>query len=81
MVTRISKSSRESPKMSDEEDTLQKTRHAFEDLCRALNMDEESSNSAWTSYENIRKHYTLEVTLIIIMSRPISRDRNMCFFR
>lgn len=47
--------------MSDEEDTLQKTRHAFEDLCRALNMDEESSNSAWRSYENISKNYTLEV--------------------
>ncbi|XP_057185638.1 retinoblastoma-like protein 2 isoform X1 [Triplophysa rosa] len=60
MVTRISKATRESPKMSDEENTLQKTRHAFEDLCRALNMDEESSNSAWTSYENISKHYTLE---------------------
>lgn len=46
--------------MSDEEDTLQKTRHAFEDLCRALNMDEESSNGAWGSYENISKNYTLE---------------------
>jgi len=49
------------PKMSDEEDTLVKTRHAFEDLCRALNMDEESSNRAWRSYENISKNYTLEV--------------------
>ncbi|XP_052400057.1 retinoblastoma-like protein 2 isoform X1 [Carassius gibelio] len=46
--------------MSEEEDTLVKTRHAFEDLCRALNMDEESSNEAWRSYENISKNYTLE---------------------
>ncbi|XP_051548338.1 retinoblastoma-like protein 2 isoform X2 [Myxocyprinus asiaticus] len=46
--------------MSEEEDTLQKTRLAFEDLCRALNMDEESSNGAWRSYENISKNYTLE---------------------
>uniref|UniRef100_A0A671MW38 Retinoblastoma-like protein 2 n=1 Tax=Sinocyclocheilus anshuiensis TaxID=1608454 RepID=A0A671MW38_9TELE len=48
------------PKMSEEEDTLVKTRHAFEDLCRALNMDEEASNGAWRSYENISKNYTLE---------------------
>ncbi|KAK7117046.1 hypothetical protein R3I94_022559 [Phoxinus phoxinus] len=46
--------------MSEEEDTLVKTRHAFDDLCRALNMDEESSNRAWRSYENISKNYTLE---------------------
>lgn len=52
---------RNPPKMSEEEDTLVKTRHAFEDLCRALNMDEESSNRAWRSYENISKNYTLEV--------------------
>uniref|UniRef100_A0A8C1X2Z9 Retinoblastoma-like protein 2 n=1 Tax=Cyprinus carpio TaxID=7962 RepID=A0A8C1X2Z9_CYPCA len=46
--------------MSEEEDALVKTRHAFEDLCGALNMDEESSNGAWRSYENISKNYTLE---------------------
>uniref|UniRef100_A0A671QRE8 Retinoblastoma-like protein 2 n=1 Tax=Sinocyclocheilus anshuiensis TaxID=1608454 RepID=A0A671QRE8_9TELE len=34
--------------------------HAFEDLCRALNMDEEASNGAWRSYENISRNYTLE---------------------
>uniref|UniRef100_A0A4W4E976 Retinoblastoma-like protein 2 n=1 Tax=Electrophorus electricus TaxID=8005 RepID=A0A4W4E976_ELEEL len=32
----------------------------FEDLCRVLNMDEEASNGAWRSYENISKNYTLE---------------------
>uniref|UniRef100_A0AAR2LE13 Retinoblastoma-like 2 (p130) n=1 Tax=Pygocentrus nattereri TaxID=42514 RepID=A0AAR2LE13_PYGNA len=47
-------------KMNEEEDAMQKTRLAFEDLCRALNMDEEASNGAWSSYENISKNYTLE---------------------
>uniref|UniRef100_A0AAR2KU62 Retinoblastoma-like 2 (p130) n=1 Tax=Pygocentrus nattereri TaxID=42514 RepID=A0AAR2KU62_PYGNA len=46
--------------MNEEEDAMQKTRLAFEDLCRALNMDEEASNGAWSSYENISKNYTLE---------------------
>ncbi|KAJ8002850.1 hypothetical protein DPEC_G00163250 [Dallia pectoralis] len=44
----------------EEEDFLQKTRLGFEDLCRALNMDEEASNEAWKSYENISRNYTLE---------------------
>ncbi|XP_036431860.1 retinoblastoma-like protein 2 isoform X1 [Colossoma macropomum] len=46
--------------MNEEEDAMQKTRLAFEDLCRALNMDEEASNGAWRSFENISKNYTLE---------------------
>ncbi|KAL0968597.1 hypothetical protein UPYG_G00269000 [Umbra pygmaea] len=46
--------------MNEEEDFLQKTRLGFEDLCRSLNMDEEASNEAWKSYENISKNYTLE---------------------
>ncbi len=58
-ITRIY--TRKAAGMSEEEDTVVKTRHAFEDLCRALNMDEESSNGAWRSYENISKNYTLEV--------------------
>jgi hypothetical protein len=49
--------------MNEEEDFLQKTRQGFEDLCRALNMDEEASNEAWKSYENISKNYTLEVNM------------------
>uniref|UniRef100_A0A4W5NBR5 Retinoblastoma-like protein 2 n=1 Tax=Hucho hucho TaxID=62062 RepID=A0A4W5NBR5_9TELE len=44
----------------NEEDFLQKIRLEFEELCRALNMDEEASNEAWRSYESISKHYTLE---------------------
>lgn len=47
--------------MNEEEEAVQKTRLSFEDLCRALNMDEEASNEAWRSYENISKNYTLEV--------------------
>ncbi|XP_062847615.1 retinoblastoma-like protein 2 isoform X2 [Trichomycterus rosablanca] len=46
--------------MSEEEEAVPKIRSAFEDLCRALNMDEEASNGAWKSYENISKNYTLE---------------------
>ncbi|XP_030646026.1 retinoblastoma-like protein 2 [Chanos chanos] len=46
--------------MNEEDDSLQKTRQGFEDLCRVLNMDEEASNAAWRSYENICKNYTLE---------------------
>ncbi|XP_041851966.1 retinoblastoma-like protein 2 isoform X2 [Melanotaenia boesemani] len=46
--------------MSDEDDFLQKARTGFEDLCRALNMDEEASAEAWKSYENISRNFTLE---------------------
>ncbi|XP_028285723.1 retinoblastoma-like protein 2 isoform X2 [Parambassis ranga] len=46
--------------MSDEDDSLQKARAGFEDLCRALNMDEEASNEAWKIYENISRNFTLE---------------------
>ncbi|XP_072242879.1 retinoblastoma-like protein 2 isoform X2 [Leuresthes tenuis] len=46
--------------MSDEDDFAQKARTGFEDLCRALNMDEEASTEAWKSYENISRNFTLE---------------------
>uniref|UniRef100_A0A1A7XP02 Retinoblastoma-like 2 (p130) n=1 Tax=Iconisemion striatum TaxID=60296 RepID=A0A1A7XP02_9TELE len=46
--------------MSDEEELLVKVRTRFEDLCRALNMDEEASTEAWRSYENISRNFTLE---------------------
>uniref|UniRef100_A0A3B3QIE2 RB transcriptional corepressor like 2 n=1 Tax=Paramormyrops kingsleyae TaxID=1676925 RepID=A0A3B3QIE2_9TELE len=46
--------------MSEEEESLQKTKQGFEDLCRALNMDEEAHSEAWKNYENINKNYTLE---------------------
>lgn len=48
-------------KMSDEDEFLQKARAGFEDLCRALNMDEEASTEAWKTYENISRNFTLEV--------------------
>ncbi|XP_045060883.1 retinoblastoma-like protein 2 [Coregonus clupeaformis] len=46
--------------MSEEEDFLQKIRLGFEELCRALNMDEKASNEAWRSYKSISTNYTLE---------------------
>ncbi|CAL8263339.1 unnamed protein product [Merluccius merluccius] len=46
--------------MSDEDEVLQKARTGFEDLCRALNMDEEAGGEAWRSYEDISRNYTLE---------------------
>ncbi|XP_076589284.1 retinoblastoma-like protein 2 isoform X1 [Chaetodon auriga] len=46
--------------MSDEDDFLQKARTGFDDLCRALNMDEEASSEAWKTYENISRNFTLE---------------------
>ena len=51
--------------MSDEDEFMQKARTGFEDLCRALNVDEEASNEAWKSYENINRNYTLEVDLYV----------------
>lgn len=47
--------------MSDEDDFAQKARAGFEDLCRALNMDEEAGSEAWKTYENISRNFTLEV--------------------
>lgn len=46
--------------MSEEDEFLQKAKAGFEDLCRALNMDEEASNDAWKTYENISRNFTLE---------------------
>ncbi|XP_075884813.1 retinoblastoma-like protein 2 isoform X2 [Nelusetta ayraudi] len=46
--------------MSDEDDLAQKARAGFEELCRALNMDEEAASEAWKTYENISRNFTLE---------------------
>ncbi|KAM9352525.1 retinoblastoma-like protein 2 [Symphorus nematophorus] len=46
--------------MSEEDEFVQKARTGFEDLCRALNMDEEASSEAWRTYENISRNFTLE---------------------
>ncbi|XP_070686183.1 retinoblastoma-like protein 2 [Pempheris klunzingeri] len=46
--------------MSEEDELLQRARTGFEDLCRALNMDEEASGEAWKTYENISRNFTLE---------------------
>ncbi|XP_068168933.1 retinoblastoma-like protein 2 [Antennarius striatus] len=46
--------------MSDEDDLMQRARTGYEDLCRALNMDEEASTEGWKTYENISRNFTLE---------------------
>uniref|UniRef100_W5MK11 Retinoblastoma-like protein 2 n=1 Tax=Lepisosteus oculatus TaxID=7918 RepID=W5MK11_LEPOC len=46
--------------MNEEEEASQATRQRFEDLCRALNMDEAAGDEAWRNYEKINKNYTLE---------------------
>lgn len=55
--------------MTDEDDCLQKARAGFEDLCRALNMDEEAANEAWKIYENISRNFTLEVITVFNVLR------------
>lgn len=50
--------------MTDEDDSLQIARAGFEDLCRALNMDEEAANEAWKTYESISRNFTLEVNTV-----------------
>lgn len=49
--------------MSEEDDLAQKARAGFDDLCRALNMDEEAASEAWKTYENISRNFTLEVNI------------------
>ena len=44
---------------SDDEEANSSER--FENLCRDLNMDKETSQEAWISYQKISTNYTLEV--------------------
>ncbi|XP_027131612.1 retinoblastoma-like protein 2 isoform X2 [Larimichthys crocea] len=46
--------------MSDDDDLVQRARAGFEELCRALNMDEEASSEAWRTFQNISTNFTLE---------------------
>lgn len=46
---------------SDDEEANNSER--FENLCRDLNMDEETSQEAWLSYQRISTNYTLEVSI------------------
>ena len=41
-----------------------KIREDYESVCSKLNMDQESMDSAWKSYIDIRDYYTLEVRKI-----------------
>lgn len=36
-------------------------RKKFDNVCRELNMDEETAEEAWRSYEKIKTNYSLEV--------------------
>lgn len=67
--------------MSDEDDLVQKARAGFEDLCRALNMDEEAGSEAWRTYENISRNFTLEVkTNVRVNFRVVgSYNQRRCF--
>lgn len=44
--------------LSEEE---KKVKNDFEAACRKLNMDQDSMEAAWASYDKIKDHYTLEV--------------------
>ena len=44
--------------LSEEE---RKVKNGFEAACRKLNMDPDSMDAAWTSYDKIKDNYTLEV--------------------
>ena len=43
------------------EDGDDRTESRFEDLCLDLNMDKDSKDEAWSSFQRIRENYTLEV--------------------
>ena len=45
---------------SDDEEANNSER--FDNLCHELNMDEETSKEAWSSYQKISTNYTLEVS-------------------
>lgn len=47
--------------LSENSDDHIYSRH--KELCKDLNMDPTTTGLAWDSYESIRQHYTLEVSL------------------
>jgi len=49
---------------SDDEEANSSER--FDSLCRDLNMDEETSQEAWSSYQKISTNYTLEVPFVCV---------------
>lgn len=60
--------------MSDEDESSQRARAGFDELCRALNMDEEAGSEAWKTYEKISRNFTLEVRMRpgVVLRRPVS---------
>lgn len=51
---------------SDDEEANSSER--FESLCRDLNMDEDTSQEAWSSYQKISTNYTLEVPFVCVFA-------------
>ena len=48
--------------MGQSDDVEDSTFNKHHDLCLKLNMDPKTEKEAWESYENIRQHYSLEVS-------------------
>ena len=47
---------------TDEKQQVPEVRNDFDNLCRELNMDTSTAESAWDSYQEMKHKYTLEVT-------------------
>ena len=45
----------------DQSEEEKRIKSDFEAVCRKLNMDHDSMDAAWTSYDKIKDNYTLEV--------------------
>jgi hypothetical protein len=55
------KSEEEPPSSVSSEHKMEAVKEEYEQLCRELNMDESTMDTAWKSYMAIRHNYTLEV--------------------
>ena len=53
--------------------TIDTTKSDYDQLCRELNMDTSTSESAWKSYEETKHRYTLEVNYRILQCRYIDK--------
>ena len=55
------KSEEETSSSVSSENKMEAVKEEYEQLCRELNMDESTMDTAWKSYMAIRHNYTLEV--------------------
>ena len=51
----------------------------FEAACRKLNMDKDSMDAAWTSYDKIKDNFTLEVRDSYYPQLLPESERESCF--